>query len=108
MNVVVVDAPASVEPLKMRYPVTPILSVEAVQDSETVVEVVAVTMRFVGGVGGVVSTIGGAVVTITGLVGAGAFVARAAAPAASGCGDGGGGPVARTGGRGPVAPSRAP
>jgi hypothetical protein len=79
MNVVAVDVAASVEPLKMRYPVTPTLSVDAVQDSETVVEVVAVTMRFVGGVGGVVSTTGGSVVTVTALLGFETFVAASTA-----------------------------
>jgi hypothetical protein len=79
MNVVVVDVPAGDEPLKIRYPVTPTLSVEAVQDSETVVEVVAMTMRFVGGVGGVVSTTGGSVVTVTALLAAETFIAASTA-----------------------------
>jgi len=70
VKVVVEDVPASVEPRKTRYPVTPTLSVDAVQDNETVVEIVAVTARLVGAVGGVVSTTGGSVVTVTELLAA--------------------------------------
>ncbi len=59
----------------MRYPVTPTLSVDAVQESEIVVEVLAVTTRFAGAVGGIVSTVGGSVVTITALLAADTFPA---------------------------------
>ena len=79
VKVVVVDVPASVEPRKIRYPVTPTLSVDAVQDSETVVEVVAVTARVVGAVGGVVSTTGASVVTVTALLAAETFIAASTA-----------------------------
>jgi hypothetical protein len=59
--------------------VTPTLSVEAVHDRETVVEVLLATARFVGAVGGVVSTTGGSVVTVTALLGFETFVAASTA-----------------------------
>jgi hypothetical protein len=81
VNVVVAPVPASVVPRKTRYPVTPTLSVDAVHDNETVVEVVAVTVRFVGAVGGAVSTTGGSVVTITALLSVETFPAASTARA---------------------------
>jgi hypothetical protein len=41
----------------MSYPVTPLLSVDAVQDRLTVLGAVAVAVRFAGADGGVVSTV---------------------------------------------------
>jgi len=49
----------------MSYPVTPTLSVEAVQETETLVEPSAVALTPAGVAGGVVSAVG--VVTVTGV-----------------------------------------
>src|SRR5262245_27406020 len=71
VNAVFVLVPTWVVPSRMRYPVTPTLSVEAPQASETVVLVLALTTRLVGAVGGVVSGTGGPVVALTALLAAG-------------------------------------